>query len=243
MENKENILIYKIIGILSIIGFILITFFVTKDFKKENVEINKTSSQNIEIEFLTDEELNISNNVPQNTSLQDEEIREIDKTPSPGIEIYYNLLEENIGIDKTSPLSIEFDYESFNENKSEWLNKNLNDYSYNYSYGCGEGWGNYDVVVKDKRVIQVVDKNSGGALQQSENEKYSIDNIFKRIEEIYLNNKNKTESEGCNLKSIEVEYDNEYFYPIRYSTNYRCSPSMMDGGGCTYRISDFNVID
>lgn len=138
---------------------------------------------------------------------------------------------------------INFDYKLFKENKSEWLNKNLNDYSYNYSFSCGEGWGSYGVVVKDKRVIMVVDKKNDGAARQLEDENYSIDNIFKDIEKTYLHNKNRIKLEGCILKSIEVGYDNEYFFPLNYSTHYKCPIGLMDGGGCAYTISNFNLID
>lgn len=141
---------------------------------------------------------------------------------------------------------INFNYELFKNNKKEWLDKNINNYSYNYSFMCGVGWGNYDVVVKDKKIISVTDTKNDGASLQLNNEDYLIDNVFKDIEELYLNNKNQMKFEpggGCYLKSIEVEYNNEYHYPTNYSTNNKCTPGIMDGGGCSYTISDFKIID
>jgi len=136
-----------------------------------------------------------------------------------------------------------FDYASFRNHKAEWIKKDLTDYSYEYSFGCGEGWGRYGVIVENKKVVSVEDLLKDGAAGQLENDYYSIENVFNRLKDEYISGKNNRfrDRDDCVLRSIEVEYNSEYFFPTHYSANYVCPDSVADGGGCSHTVSNFKV--
>lgn len=121
---------------------------------------------------------------------------------------------------------VPFDKELFQMNREKWDQMNLQNYSYEYTISSIHY---YQIVIKDGEVFSV---ESSVDLKTALASYMTIDELFDEIESRYLviGDILQEGSASYYYKEIQVEYDDEYYYPTK--VNYiieTLEPVELDG--------------
>ena len=135
-----------------------------------------------------------------------------------------------------------FDQKTNNEQRKQWLDKNINNYQYRF---IASGFTGYNgiIFVEDKQ-FKNEEMIYGNSNIEDWEEYSTIDKIYETIEKKYIQNNNTQQSRNdFYLKAIHVKYDKINNIPVYIYYEYHVPPMLAVDGTFNFEITDFVITD
>ncbi len=143
--------------------------------------------------------------------------------------------------DDDSSRKVTFDLEEFRTNKVKWDNLNFENYSFQY-LSDGFLYSHLQIEMKNGEINSVISLAEDGF---HSGDTLTIDGLFEEIHNQYPANGrvDVNSDDGIYLKEIQVEYDDNYFFPIEVHYVLHIPIAIEVDGNFNKYIRNFSLVD